>query len=189
MEGVRQRVVVLAGTHGSSLYITSVDTSGKGIKFWYTGDPSKAVRLSVVRAEEIASKINAGGKHRARATHESEIGSNPVVTIGRRRRVPRPPLPFLTGGDVYKPPTVSLGGEQPLPEKREDIVLKMLCALDTSPVYRQDFSNGEFTSNSLIVSKTVAGIGDRSKDLECAGDVAYFDPALKIFWRQGGCFD
>jgi hypothetical protein len=67
----------------------------------------------------------------------------------------------------------------------------MLTALEgvVPKGHRQNFSNGEFISSSLIIGKTFEAVADRTLDLDGAGYVAHYDPVLKIYWRPGGCFD
>lgn len=90
----------------------------------------------------------------------------------------------------YRFPPIVDAGIMPLPEKRADVVKKMLGNLsETKTVFRQNYSNGEFITSSTIIGKTFADVSDRALDLECAGNSAYFDDKLEIWWRTGGSFD
>lgn len=90
---------------------------------------------------------------------------------------------------VWRPPTVKNGGSQPLRETRPDVLERMLARLEKEGTYRQDYSNGEFTSRSVVLSKTFEGAADRKWDLECAHDVAHFDSKLVVWHRETGSFD
>jgi len=104
--------------------------------------------------------------------------------------------------------TVTRGEDAPLPEKREAILEKILTRLSlaenahekekldrnlpplhTNPAIRQDYSNGEFTSSSIIVSRTEKGAMRKDLELEVAERTVHFDAQLKLWWRQGGSFD
>ncbi len=92
------------------------------------------------------------------------------------------------------PQPVQDGGEKQLSENRDEVVARMLERLKAeeakgNKAYRQDYSNGEFVSDSIIIGRTFAAVASRKLDYECAGDEAYFDPALQIYWRRGGSFD
>lgn len=89
-------------------------------------------------------------------------------------------------------PSVTDGGQRSLPESREDIVSKIMDQLTASgakPAIRQEYSNGEFISSSLIVGTSFAAVADRALDLDGAQHVAFFDSDLGLWWRRGGCFD
>lgn len=80
-------------------------------------------------------------------------------------------------------------GAKPVPEGRKDVLDRMLARLEKDGTFRQDYSNGEFTIKSVVLSKTFEGAADRKFDLECANDKAYFDSKLGVWWRETGSFD
>lgn len=100
-------------------------------------------------------------------------------------------LPFWTvPSRGYTPPPVKKGDTRPLPEKRKTVLDKIMKRLDEEKrAIRQEYSNGEFISSSIIVGKKFEEVADRKLELDGGGDEAHFDPELKLWWRKGGCFD
>lgn len=89
-------------------------------------------------------------------------------------------------------PKVQMGGKDKLPESRSEVIFKILDRLTGAgapEAIRQEYSNGEFITSSLIIGTTLAAVSDRKHDLDGAGHTAYFDPDLGLWWRRGGCFD
>lgn len=91
-------------------------------------------------------------------------------------------------GMPFREPAVTRGPDQPIPEKREEIIQRMKERLEKEGAFRQDFSNGEFTSLSLYIGKTFEEC-KAVRALEAPGYTVHFDPATQLFWRRGGSFD
>lgn len=93
----------------------------------------------------------------------------------------------------FSQPHVVLGPDKPIPETRAEILERMVDAVtdpgNASQAYRQNFSNGEFISRSLIVGATFGAAANRGLDLDGAGHVVHRDPGTGLFWRTGGSFD
>lgn len=130
-------------------------------------------------------------------TRDRKRGGSKSVTFNRDKlmgETPRPaplPLPFLTapsrrGG--YREPPVTRGADAPLPESRHDVRARLLARLDREGAFRQDYSNGEFTSSSLVVARTMED-ALRVAVLEAPGYTVHFDAVNNVFWRRGGSFD
>ena len=81
------------------------------------------------------------------------------------------------------------GGEAVIDERREHILDKISRELETAEAYRQNYSNGEFISNSLIVGRTFEAVSGRELELDGAARVAFHDVKRNWWWRQGGCWD
>jgi hypothetical protein len=100
-------------------------------------------------------------------------------------------MPFFTAYHPYRLPAVRNGEDKPLPENRKDVIARMIASLALKPEkgYRQNYTNGEFISSSLIIGHSLKAVSDRTLDLDGASDTAHFDPELRLWWRAGGCFD
>lgn len=87
--------------------------------------------------------------------------------------------------------SVTRGPDEPLPEKRFGVREGLIDRLLSAPTgaVRQDYTNGEFIVHSLIVSTTQEGASRRDLELDGAGPTVHYDPALTVYWRQGGCWD
>lgn len=100
---------------------------------------------------------------------------------------------LLYGTDRDIPAGVRDGGAKELPESREDIRNSILDKLADAPAgtdaIRQDYSNGEFISSSLIVGTTLESVQNRKLDLDGADHTAYYDAELGVYWRRGGSWD
>lgn len=83
---------------------------------------------------------------------------------------------------------VKAGPDQAIPETRPEMLKKIQERLDSDGSFLQRYSNGEFTSSSIAVSRTFDGC--RSVEvLETPGYTIHFDKEQNLFWRRGGCFD
>lgn len=87
----------------------------------------------------------------------------------------------------WREPAVTRGPNMPLPESRPEIVAKILARLENGP-FLQQYSNGEFTSSSIAVGRTLEACKG-VRVLECAGYTVHYDEKLDLFWRRGGSFD
>jgi hypothetical protein len=83
---------------------------------------------------------------------------------------------------------VKAGPDMPIPESRPDVLKKIQERLDAEGSFRQNYSNGEFISSSIAVSRTFEGCKS-VQVLECPGYTIHFDSAQNLYWRRGGCFD
>jgi hypothetical protein len=109
----------------------------------------------------------------------------------RRSKIQKVRGPFLSSYDFlgYSAPKIINGGEKPLPETREEVLNKYVPRLEEKDPVSIHYSNGEFISRSLILSKSFYGICNRSLDLESSSFTAFLDEEKKLWWREGGCFD
>lgn len=97
--------------------------------------------------------------------------------------------PFWTGGGRgFREPAVTRGEDKPVPERRPEILTKIVKKLDDAGPFLQQYSNGEFTSNSLAVARTLEEC-KAVRVLESPGYQVHYDPVNNLFWRHGGCFD
>jgi len=89
----------------------------------------------------------------------------------------------------YREPEVTLGAPQVIPEKRPNVLEKILKRLEEKPEgFRFDYSNGEFTSSSLCIAKTFEDCKN-VRTLDTNSYTVHHDEANNLFWRHGGCFD
>jgi len=109
----------------------------------------------------------------------------------RRRRAPVG-MPFFTSpspGRGSWPPPVTKGPNAPIPEKRPEVLAKIIARLEEKPQgFRFNYSNGEFISSSLCVARTFEDVA-KVEALDTPDYKAYYDEANKLWWRHGGCFD
>ena len=86
-------------------------------------------------------------------------------------------------------PTVTLGPEAPIPEKRSATLAKIKARLVECPGgFRFSYSNGEFITSSLCIAKTFEDC-KAVRTLDTNSYVVHYDPATELFWRHGGFFD
>ena len=89
----------------------------------------------------------------------------------------------------WREPPVTLGTPQPIPEKRPEILAKIVAKLEAQPEgFRQDYSNGEFISSSLCIARTFEAC-KAVRTLDTNSYTVHYDEVNKLFWRHGGCFD
>lgn len=89
----------------------------------------------------------------------------------------------------WREPEVTLGEPKPIPEKRPEIIQKILSKLEAQPEgFRQDYSNGEFISSSLCIAKTFEDC-KKVRTLDTNSYTVHFDEANGLYWRHGGFFD
>ena len=152
-------------------------------------------KADVDRPRDRAGEGRTDGQHGAvrrlhadlrEADDERSVREDRVVSgrTSRRAIVPSRREPYVV-------PRVRDGGELALPESRPDVITRILQRLDEASggPTRQDYSNGEFVSSSLILGRTLAQVADRRMDLEAAGHTAHWDPKLGLWWRRGGSWD
>lgn len=104
---------------------------------------------------------------------------------GRKSRV------FWSGGsgrDMWDYRQVKAGPDMLIPEARTEILKSIQERLDREGSFLQRYSNGEFTSSSIAVSRTFDGCKS-VQVLECPGYTIHHDVEHNLFWRRGGCFD
>jgi len=99
-------------------------------------------------------------------------------------------MPFFTAPSRgYREPTVTLGTEMPIPEKRPEVLAKIVARLEEKPEgFRFNYSNGEFITSSLACARTFEGCA-KVASLDTSDYTVHFDPVTKIYWRNTGCFD
>ena len=90
--------------------------------------------------------------------------------------------------DMWDYRQLKAGPDMPIPEDRPEILEKIQARLDKDGSFLQQYSNGEFTSSSLAISRTFDGCRGVHV-LECPGYTIHFDAAQNLWWRRGGCFD
>jgi hypothetical protein len=98
---------------------------------------------------------------------------------------------FLTCGsrrDMWDYHQVTAGSDQGIPESRPDVLKKIQERLDAEGSFRQNYSNGEFISSSIAVSRTFEGCKS-VQVLECPGYTIHHDVEHDLYWRRAGCFD
>lgn len=89
----------------------------------------------------------------------------------------------LSPGDSW-----SRHADLPIPESRPDVLKKIQERLDAEGSFRQNYSNGEFISSSIAVSRTFEGYRG-VEVLECPGYTIHHDVEHNLYWRRAGCFD
>lgn len=89
---------------------------------------------------------------------------------------------------IYREPTVTLGEPKPMPEKRQDVIDRMLSRLAEQGPFLMQFSNGEFVSSSIALARTFEECA-KVRVLEAPGYTVHHDEKLGVFWRRGGSFD
>lgn len=98
---------------------------------------------------------------------------------------------FWTGGgrrDPWDYRQVKAGPDEPIPETRPDVLTHIKDRLEKEGSFLMQYSNGEFTSSSLAISKTYEGCKS-VQVLETPGYTIHHDVANDLYWRRGGCFD
>lgn len=105
-----------------------------------------------------------------------------------RRRAVNFAMGWSLPSSGYRQPQIRDGGKKKVPEKRDEILIKVLVKLDEQDPFRQSYGR-EFVEDSIIFSKTFKGVCDRKIEFDAASDTAYFDSELEIWWRKGGFFD
>lgn len=75
--------------------------------------------------------------------------------------------------------------ERKLPCSISDNALEALCDKGWTQLR---FSNGEFIVNSYVVAFEREG-AKKGQTYESPDNTVYFDPDLKVYWRNTGCFD
>lgn len=109
----------------------------------------------------------------------------------RKRRTTRSASSFFFTAPSrgYREPEVTLGKPEPIPERRPEILEKILKKLEAQPEgFRQDYSNGEFISSSLCIAKTFEAC-KAVRTLDTSSYTVHYDEKNQLFWRHGGCFD
>jgi hypothetical protein len=97
---------------------------------------------------------------------------------------------FWTSPVPYSLPSVKRGDEKSLPENRPAIIEKIRRRLEEEKkAIRQNYSNGEFITSSIIIGTRFEEVADRRMELDGAANEAHYDPKLGWWWRRGGCFD